>query len=91
MKLGTRVKLPDGRVGTVVYNSLIGVGIKWGIHNPSMDDFAGTSGNCLPLPQDSPAQEPDWPWQPDALLRAMDMSNRLALECVGDNYEVLEQ
>jgi len=30
MKLGTVVRLPDGREGTVVFNSLIGVGIKWG-------------------------------------------------------------
>lgn len=29
MKLGTWVRLPDGRIGIVVYNSLIGVGIKW--------------------------------------------------------------
>jgi hypothetical protein len=32
MKLGTRIKLSDGRIGTVVFNGLIGVGIKWGEH-----------------------------------------------------------
>jgi len=38
MRLGTKVWLPDGRVGTVVYNSLIGVGIKWGLHDPDPPD-----------------------------------------------------
>ena len=33
MKAGTIVKLSDGRIGTVVYNSLDGVGIKWGEYN----------------------------------------------------------
>ena len=30
MKPGTYVRLPDGRMGTVVYNGLDGVGIRWG-------------------------------------------------------------
>ena len=38
MKLGTQIRLPDGREGTVVYNSLIGVGIKWGLHDPDPED-----------------------------------------------------
>ena len=34
MKLGTQLRLPDGREATVVYNNLDGVGIKWGLHDP---------------------------------------------------------
>lgn len=91
--LGTVVKLPDGRVGTIVYNSLEGYGIKWGIHRPQdhPEDFEGTCGNvvsCDPLPA-------DWPWYPDALLR-----NQIAgkpefwiergWDAVGDDYEVID-
>ena len=47
MKLGTHIRLPDGREATVVYNSLIGVGIKWGLHNPDPADFEGTDGNTV--------------------------------------------
>lgn len=81
--LGTIVCLPDGRVGTVVYNSLIGVGIKWGRHNPAPEDFEGTSGDTVEceLPD-------DWPWQPDALLREPEMTERLGIECVCPESEV---
>lgn len=36
-KLGTHVRLPDGRTGTVVYNSLIGGGIKSGRREVNAD------------------------------------------------------
>jgi len=63
-KLGTIVKVPDGRVGTVVFNSLIGVGIKWGRHKPPVEDFEGTTGGTV---HEEPRE--DFPWKPDALLR----------------------
>lgn len=44
MKLGAHVLLPDGREGTVVFNGLSGVGIKWGLHDPDPSDFDGTNG-----------------------------------------------
>ena len=88
MKLGTVVKLSDGRIGTVVFNSLIGVGIKWGEHNPNPDDFAGTSGNTADC-----AVLDDWPWEPDALLRDPWESNErygfADEDCVGRDYETL--
>jgi len=63
-KLGTIVRVPDGREGTVVFNGLMGVGVKWGRHNPNPNDFAGTDGNttCDDAPE-------DFKWEPDALLR----------------------
>ncbi len=91
MKLGTIIKLSDGRIGTVVFNSLIGVGIKWGKHFPNPEDFAGTNGNLLksePMPD-------DWPWQPDALLRKPLKPNAFKdygfsdKDCVGEDYEVI--
>ncbi len=84
--LGTQVRLPDGREGTVVFNSLVGVGVKWGLFDPDPADFKGTHGNTFD-------QEPPydgWPWEPDALLRdPYPDCERLGMECVGEEYEVL--
>jgi len=88
MRLGTQIRLPDSREGTVVYNSLTGVGIKWGLHDPDPEDFEDTDGNTVT--SGSPA---GWQWEPDALLRdpwphctAFGWSNE---ECVGNNYEII--
>lgn len=72
---GTIVRLPDGRVGTTVYNGLDGVGIKWGWHQVTPDDLAGTY-----IPE-------DWPWYPDAMLR--DYYSGADLPCVGTDYEIV--
>jgi len=84
MKLGTRVRLPDGREGTVVFNGLSGAGVKWGIHNPDPADFDGTAGDWF-----GRDPGPDWPWRPDAMLRRPALSKSLGIECVGEAYEVL--
>lgn len=93
MKLGTHVRLPDGREGTVVFNSLIGVGIKWGIHYPDPADFEGSSGNLVPW--EKPA---DWFWEPDVLLRepSKQFPNLFAkygfqdADCMGQEFEIME-
>jgi len=86
MKLGTQIKLPDGREGTVVYNSLIGVGIKWGLHNPDPEDFEGY-GNTV---QDGAPE--GWQWEPEALLRepwsTCEKYGFTAEECVGEDYDI---
>ncbi len=87
-EIGTHVKLPDGRVGTTVYNGLDGIGIKWGIHHPSLEDFEGTSGGCVDIPADCPAASDDWPWKPDAMLRDPYPGSGDA-ECVGEEYELI--
>ncbi len=85
MKLGTHIKLPDGRTGTVVYNSLIGVGIKWGKHDPSEEDFINTDGNTI-----SDGAPDGWPWEPDALLREpLEVFLKAGWECVGEKYEII--
>ncbi len=92
MKLGTHVRLPDGREGTVVYNSIIGVGIKWGLHHPDPADFVGTDGNFHDMVGGHGSGMPDdWPWEPDALLRdpGLGFSGFTEDECVGEEYEVL--
>lgn len=90
MKLGTIIKMEDGRVGTVVYNSLIGVGVKWGEHSPKEEDFAGTTGNLIE------ESAPDgWEWTPDALLRKpFHGCTRHGFEpeqCVGEDFEVVRK
>lgn len=84
MKLGTQIRFRDGREGTVVYNSLVGVGIKWGIHDPDPADFEGTDGNTTQ--NGAPA---DFKWEPDALLREPELGELLGMECVGIDYEIL--
>ena len=87
MKLGTHVEV-DGRIGTVVYNSLVGVGIKWGRHYPDEKDFEGTDGNTV-----SDHIPDGFEWEPDALLRdPWDGCERCGFnpnECVGEKYTVI--
>lgn len=90
MKLGTHVQLPDGRVGTVVYSSLAGIGIRWGLHDPHEEDFAGTSGDIVPVSADSPARDPDWPWKPEAMLRGTEAQDFFAIPCVGRTFVIID-
>lgn len=84
MKVGTHIRMADGRDGTVVYNGLDGVGVKWGIHYPDEADFEGTSGNCF---EPDPPLPDDWPWCPDAMLR--DSYPSADLPCVGTDFETI--
>lgn len=82
MKAGTVVKLPDGRIGTVVYNSLDGVGIKWGRHNITKEDIQGYGG----LFSNEKVSD-DYDLFPEAMLR--EQYPLADLECVGENYEII--
>jgi len=82
-RLGTQVRLPDGREATVVYNSLVGVGVRFGLHDPPPEAFDGTDGNTV---QDSRPE--GFGWEPDALLRKPTMAERLGMPCVCDHSEV---
>ncbi len=83
MRAGTIVRLADGREGTVVFNGLCGVGIKWGRYDVTEEDFAGTFGDLF-----APSKNiVKWPWYPDAYLR--DPFPGADHECVGEDYEVV--
>ena len=90
MKLGTQIKFDDGRTATVVYNSLVGVGIMWGLHNPDPVDFKETDGNTVI--DGAPA---NWPWEPEALLRdpwpGCERYGFAQDQCVGADFEVVKQ
>lgn len=81
MKAGTIVKFADGRYGTVVYNGLDGVGIKWGQHQVTLDDLFGSGGMLNETP---PA---DYQWKAEAMLR--DSYPGAEMPCVGKEYDVI--
>ena len=83
MKAGTIIELPDGRIGTVVYNSLDGVGIKWGVHNITINDIQG-SGNLF----NNEEVDDDYDLYPDAMLRSA--YSGTDLECVGEDFKIID-
>jgi len=90
MKIGTHIRFMDDRSATVVYNSLIGVGIIWGLHNPPLEDFIGTDGNTV-----QGGMPDDWEWEPEALLRApwkgCERYGFTDAQCVGNNYVIITE
>jgi hypothetical protein len=87
MKLGTQIEI-NGKDATVVYNSLIGVGIKWGLHNPSPTDFENTDGNTV-----TAGIPDDWQWEPEALLRDpwanCEECGFNRDQCIGNDYIII--
>ena len=88
MKLGTQIRFKNGQVGTVIYNSLIGAGIVWGLYDPNPTDFEGSDGNTI-----NDGSPPDWPWEPEALLRdpweGCEKCGFTKEQCVGNDYEII--
>lgn len=85
--LGTVVRLPDGRIGTTVYNGLDGVGIKWGEHQPKIEDYMMPGGGVYQSVAGDDRPPLDWPWYPDAMLR--DPYPSTDLPCVGESFEII--
>ena len=85
-RLGTQIRLPDGREATVVFNSLTGVGIMWGLHNPDPADFEGTDGGLF-----NDTRPEDFEWHPEAMLREPEMEKLLGMPCVGEDYEIIKE
>ena len=85
MKGGTIIKLPDGRVGTICYNNLDGVGGVWGER-----DFGGVNQNF-----DDGWPRPEFMLREkavEALLREPDWHNhRPDLECVETKYTIVRR
>jgi len=88
MKAGTIIKLPDGRIGTIVYNGLDGEGIKWGKHNITIHDIIG-NGNTTHGAEIAPT---NYDWFPDAMLRDVySLAEKEGIECVGNDYEIIQE
>lgn len=86
MKAGVIVKLPDERVGTVVYNGLDGVGIKWGRHDVTLEMILESSKGRNEQFDAAPL---DYPWLPDAMLRNPYVGCDGNLEFVGSAFVVI--
>lgn len=81
-QLGTHIRFEDGREATTVYNGLDGVGVKWGIHYPVMEDFP-------PFNPFADEEEPEgFKWYPDAMLRSPYSGAKL--ECIDMDYELID-
>ena len=79
MKLNTQIKLPGGRIGTICWSHLDGLGGVWGEHTFEMPD--GGFGD-LPAP-DFMLREKKLE---DLLKRC---GHKRSMECVGEEYEVI--
>jgi len=83
MKPGTIIKLPDGRIGTVVYHGLDGYGIIWGAHTVPVEKILET---CPLFSRDTPPEMLEY--EPQAMLREPYTTK---IECVGEEYEIIEE
>lgn len=83
MKLGDWVKVPDGRIGTIVFSDLAGFGIKWGKLKLLLKDQEVILNSC---PLFSGKNSPEiMKFRPDARLRDKRFSSHFRLECVGED------
>lgn len=98
MTLGTIIRIPDGRIGTICWHHLDGYGGIWGEH-----DFTGVDAGFndeLPPPEfmlrNKDVEELLRKRHPDDEYRSqlvgIDIrykSHRADLECVGEDYEII--
>ncbi len=80
MKLNTVVRLPDGRIGTICYNFLDGVGGVWGRHDFQMPENG--FGDELPAPDFMLREK-----SVEELLRQH--GHKATMECVDGQYDVV--
>ena len=80
-RLNTRVKLPDGRTGTICYHNLDGIGGVFGEHHFQMPE--GGFGD-LPRPDFMLREK-----EVEESLRKYD--HKADMECVGVDYEVIDE
>ena len=83
MKLGDWVKVPDGRVGTVVFSDLAGFGIKWGKLKLSLKEQETILNSCPIFAGKNPSEM--MKFRPNVRLRDKKLSSHFRLECVGED------
>ncbi len=88
LPMGSVIELPDKRVGTVVYNSLVGQGIRFGKHTFDPAIFDSTNGDTLEQPYRADLEE----WVPEAVLRNWWEGANIGFtkeQFVGEEFKVL--
>jgi hypothetical protein len=83
MKLGTRIELPDGRIGTICWHHLDGYGGVFGEHDFGGIELEGGFSDDLPAPEFMLREK-----SVEALLRKGPHSP--LVECVGEEYVRLD-
>ena len=89
MKFGTHIKLPDGRLATVVFSGLCGYGIKFGIFDLSNETVIGC-GDLEKIGVNNEYAPAYYKYFPDAYLRNKEDEQFMDLECVGTEWEVID-
>jgi hypothetical protein len=87
--INDQVRLPDGRVGTIVCHGLGGNGIKFGLYDIPLEDLEGTTGGGFA--DNLPADHPSRKWFADAMLRSPEVQKYFSLPCVGEEFEVIRK
>ena len=83
MRMNTIIRLPDGREGTITWRHLDGEGGIWGRHHFDCDEGFN---DVLPPPQFMLREK-----SIENLLRGNGIdSHRPDLECVGTDYEIVD-
>lgn len=77
MKLNTKIKLPDGRIGTICYSHIDGFGGVWGER-----EFEMPEGGFGDLP------EPEFMLRDKKLQGRVGCEKS---ECVGEEYKIINQ
>jgi|GEM_PF-1774365 hypothetical protein len=87
--INDQIRLPDGRVGTICYNGLDGLGIKFGLHDIPLEDLEGTSGGCFNdrLPLNHPSRK----WESEAMLRDVKIQKYFSIPCVGEEFKIIRK
>uniref|UniRef100_A0A6M3JM17 Uncharacterized protein n=1 Tax=viral metagenome TaxID=1070528 RepID=A0A6M3JM17_9ZZZZ len=83
MKLNTIIRLPDGRIGTICYQGLDGVGGVWGEHEFSIKP--GEFGCQLIAPEFMLKEK-----EMEPILRDY-IYHRADVECVGTDFRIIKQ
>ena len=86
-RVGARVKVPDGRIGIIVYNGLDGQGVIWREELLTEQEKEQILSAC-PLFEDGKPQ--GFNLFPEAMLRRKELSKAMNMECVGEEYECEE-
>lgn len=84
LALNTRIRLPDGRTGTICWNGLDGNGGVWGEHTFTMPDSG--FGDDLPSPEFMLREKED---EKLPRLPRYAGGHLSGLECVGVDYEIV--
>lgn len=84
LRLNDVIRLPDGRVGTMCYHHLDGVGGVWGRHTFEMPP--GGFGDNLPAPDFMLREKSVEP-----LLKRGPDGHKADMECVGEEFERVEE